>query len=94
MVEKQCQEQAYALLRDGGSDLGAEHKHFALLVRVFDEDTLQVKTRFLDMPACDSATGEGMSDKILASTQVNLLVHTILLLNVIGMCIIWPPWSQ
>ena len=69
MVEKQCQEQAYALLCDGGSDLGAEHKDFALLVRVFDEDTLQVKTRFLDMLACDNATGEGMYNKIVASLK-------------------------
>ena len=56
MVEKQCTEQAYALLCDGGSDLGAQN-NFALLVRVYDEGAQQRKTRFLDMPACNNATG-------------------------------------
>ena len=69
MVEKQCAEQAYALLCDGGSDLGAQNKDFALLVRVYDEGAQQVKTRFLDMPACNNATGEGMYDTIIASLK-------------------------
>ena len=69
VVENQCQEQAYALLCDEGSDLGAEHNDFELLLRVFDNDTLQVKTRFLDMPAGDNATGEGMYNKIDASLK-------------------------
>ena len=65
VVEKQCREQAFSLMCDGGGDLGSEHKDFAILVLLYDKSLAQVTTRFLDMAACDSATGEPMYLKIV-----------------------------
>ena len=44
-------------------------KDFALLVGVYDEGAQQVNIRFLDMPACNNATGEGMYDTSIASIK-------------------------
>ena len=68
-ITSQCQTGVFALLCDGGSDHGAENKDFVILVRVFDEAQNVVKTRFLDMPICNHATGQNLFDCIKNALQ-------------------------
>ena len=65
-VTKQCQTQPYGLMCDGSSDR-AENKTFALLVRVFDEDECEVKSRFLDMPVSNIGTAEKLFECVKVS---------------------------
>ena len=68
-MKKQCREQAFSLMCDAGGELGSEYKDFAILVRLYDDSLTQVTTRFLDMAACDSATGEPMYRKIVDTLE-------------------------
>ena len=39
-------------------------KNFVMLVRLFNEECGEVKTRFLDMPVCNMGTGENLFEEI------------------------------
>lgn len=47
-VEKMCREGPFSILCDEGN--GTDNKHFAILVRFWDERVSMPSTRFLDMP--------------------------------------------
>ena len=49
-----CQASPFALMCDGGGDRGVDDKDFVILLRVYDPAVREVRTRFLDMPACNS----------------------------------------
>ena len=61
-VIKQCQNQPYGLMCDGSNDRA--EKTFAILVRVFDEDLGEVKSRFVDMPVSNIGTAEKLFECI------------------------------
>ncbi|KAJ4927154.1 hypothetical protein JOQ06_014890 [Pogonophryne albipinna] len=56
-VTELCQKQPFGLMCDEGTNRSSE-KEFAILVRVFEEDTLV--TKFLHMPVCNIGTAEGL----------------------------------
>ncbi|KAI4827694.1 hypothetical protein KUCAC02_031072 [Chaenocephalus aceratus] len=56
-VTELCQKQPFGLMCDEGTNRSTE-KEFAILVRVFEEDTLV--TKFLHMPVCNIGTAEGL----------------------------------
>lgn len=57
-----CQEKPFAILCDEGND--NEDKNFAILVRFWDDELKKPMTRFLDMPVCNSGTGQKLFDLI------------------------------
>ena len=61
-VVKMCQDKPFSILCDEGND--GEDKNFAILVRLWDEDLGKPMTRFLNMPVCNSATGERLFNLI------------------------------
>ena len=64
---KRCQSQPFTLLCDESNDRGVD-KCFAVLVRILEEESRSVKTRFIDMPVVNVGTGANLDaalDKIL-----------------------------
>ena len=55
-VVDMCRHNPFSILCDEGND--NEDKNFAILVRLWDENLRKPMTRFLDMPVCNSGTGE------------------------------------
>ena len=58
-VIEQCRSMPFSLMCDESNDLNSE-KLFVLLVRGYDEATMKVTTRFLDMPVCNIGTAENL----------------------------------
>ncbi|XP_078315534.1 SCAN domain-containing protein 3-like [Crassostrea virginica] len=78
---KRCQSQPFTLLCDESNDRGAD-KCFAVLVRIFEEESRSVKTRFIDMPVVNVGTGANLYaalDKILRTRDIpwaNVLAYS------------------
>lgn len=61
MVEM-CQKNLFSVLCDEGND--SEDKNFAIIVRLWDNNLRKPMSRFLNMPVCNSGTGENLFDLI------------------------------
>lgn len=72
LIER-CRRQFFTILCDESNDRGTD-KCFAILVRIFEEESMSVKTRFLDMPIVNIGTGANLYmalDKCLRYIRLN-----------------------
>ena len=68
-----CKTQPFTILCDESNDRDYD-KLFAILVRVFEEKSRSVKTRFLDMPVVNVGTGAKLY-AALDLSMFKILVH-------------------
>ena len=65
-IAEVCRNQPFGIMCDESNDR-TEGKNFVILVRVYDEDSCEVKTRFIDMPVCSIGTGLNLFDALKIS---------------------------
>ena len=61
-VKSMCRDGPFSILYDEGND--ADHKYFAILIRLWDERVCMPATRLLDMPICNIAIVQSIFDLI------------------------------
>lgn len=66
-VKKICQTQPFGLLCDESNNMQTE-KELVILARVYDE-SLEVVTKFIDMPVCNVGTAENIYEKLETSLR-------------------------
>ncbi|CAM4577119.1 unnamed protein product [Leuciscus chuanchicus] len=62
-LAKTCRSQPFSLMCDESNNRKTE-KEFIILTRLYDEATLQVSTRFLEMPTCNVGNAENLYEKL------------------------------
>ncbi|XP_077056086.1 uncharacterized protein LOC143707244 [Siphateles boraxobius] len=62
-LAKTCRYQPFSLMCDESNNRKT-HKEFVILTRLYDEATLQVSTRFLEMPICNVGNAENLYEKL------------------------------
>lgn len=65
-VTEICKNQPFGLICDESNDR-YEEKNFVVLARLYNEDSCDVETRFIDMPICNIGTGQNLFDTITVS---------------------------
>uniref|UniRef100_H3AGU8 Uncharacterized protein n=1 Tax=Latimeria chalumnae TaxID=7897 RepID=H3AGU8_LATCH len=58
-VAEKCRNQPFGLMCDETNDQG-DDKNFVILVRLYEEEEMAMKTRFLDMPTCNIGSAENL----------------------------------
>ena len=61
-----CQTQPFGLLCDESTTLQKE-KELVILARLYDEDSLEVVTKFIDLPVCNVGTADSIFEKLATS---------------------------
>ncbi|XP_028296540.1 uncharacterized protein LOC114458355 [Gouania willdenowi] len=62
-LAKTCRSQPFSLLCDESNNRKTE-KEFVILARLYDEATMQVTTRFMEMPTCNVGNAENLYEKL------------------------------
>lgn len=62
-LAKTCRSQPFSLMCDESNNRKTD-KEFVILTRLYDEATLQVATRFLEMPTCNVGNAENLYEKL------------------------------
>ncbi|XP_048861340.1 uncharacterized protein LOC125728385 [Brienomyrus brachyistius] len=62
-LAKTCRSQPFSLMCDESNNRTTD-KEFVILTRLYDEATLQVATRFLEMPTCNVGNAENLYGKL------------------------------
>lgn len=62
-LTKTCRSQPFSLMCDESNNRKTD-KEFVILARVYDEATLQVATRFIEMPVCNVGNAENLFEKL------------------------------
>ncbi|KAA0722775.1 hypothetical protein E1301_Tti022107 [Triplophysa tibetana] len=62
-LAKTCRSQPFSLMCDESNNRKTD-KEFVILTRLYDEATLQVATRFLEMPICNIGNAENLYEKL------------------------------
>ncbi|KAK5873254.1 hypothetical protein PBY51_018312 [Eleginops maclovinus] len=62
-LAKTCRSQPFSLMCDESNNRKTD-KEFVILTRLYDEATLQVATRFLEMPICNVGNAENLYEKL------------------------------
>ncbi|RXN02294.1 AC9 transposase [Labeo rohita] len=74
-LAKTCRSQPFSLMCDESNNRKTD-KEFVILTRLYDEATLQVATRFLEMPTCNVGNAENLYGKL--SEALRALWHCFL----------------
>ncbi|KAL6459468.1 hypothetical protein MHYP_G00329400 [Metynnis hypsauchen] len=62
-LAKTCRSQPFSLMCDESNNRKTD-KQFVILARLYDEATLQVTTRFMEMPVCNVGNAENLYEKL------------------------------
>ncbi|XP_013858856.1 uncharacterized protein LOC106514241 [Austrofundulus limnaeus] len=62
-LAKTCRSQPFSLMCDESNNRKTD-KQFVILARLYDEATLQVATRFMEMPVCNVGNAENLYEKL------------------------------
>lgn len=63
-----CRSQPFGLQCDESNNMKKE-KELVILARVYDENNLEVVTKFIDMPVCNVGTADSLYEKLATSLR-------------------------
>ncbi|XP_047226593.1 uncharacterized protein LOC124871367 [Girardinichthys multiradiatus] len=69
-LAKTCRSQPFSVMCDESNNRKG-NKEFVILTRLYDEATLQVVTRFMEMPVCNVGNAENLYEKLSEALSAN-----------------------